>query len=237
MLCRRFCPHSALGNGQKHSCRSQPGCIPIHLRDRVRFKQILYKPLKQCSQVHPDGGQVTIDCVEQDDFISISVQIRSRHSREDQQVVFEEFRQIDGEGVHEGTGWLGHNETASRAAWRSISLESELARDLVSPSLFPQDQPTPMRLLRCPSTIKDKGTLPRASLADPAWLDQRRAARVGSSCGRVRGNRSLAKFAPTTVRPATYSSTKFIVMPSQACPLVYSPHPSIFDGIPRKTTC
>jgi PAS domain S-box-containing protein len=73
--------------------------------DRVRFKQILYNLLSNAVKFTPNGGQVTVDCVEDDDFISISVADTGIGIRaEDQQVVFEEFHQIDADAVHEGTG-------------------------------------------------------------------------------------------------------------------------------------
>jgi signal transduction histidine kinase len=73
--------------------------------DRVRFKQILYNLLSNAIKFTPKGGQINIDCIEQKDFICISVIDTGIGIRaEDQQVIFEEFRQIDGGGAHEGTG-------------------------------------------------------------------------------------------------------------------------------------
>ncbi len=98
--------------------------------DRVRFKQILYNLLSNAVKFTPNGGQVTIDCVEQDDFISISVADTGVGIRaEDQQVVFEEFRQIDGEGVHEGTGLgLAITKRLVEQHGGRISLESEFGK-------------------------------------------------------------------------------------------------------------
>ncbi|HEY1525340.1 MAG TPA: response regulator [Candidatus Angelobacter sp.] len=73
--------------------------------DRVRFKQILYNLLSNAVKFTPDGGQVVINYSEQDEHICISVADTGIGIRvEDQQVIFEEFRQIDGDGAHEGTG-------------------------------------------------------------------------------------------------------------------------------------
>lgn len=73
--------------------------------DRVRFKQILYNLLSNAIKFTPDGGRVAVDWLERDDFICVSVTdtgvgIR----REDQELIFEEFRQVEAEGAHEGTG-------------------------------------------------------------------------------------------------------------------------------------
>lgn len=73
--------------------------------DRVRFKQILYNLLSNAVKFTPDGGQVVINYSEQDEHICISVADTGIGIRvEDQQVIFEEFRQIEGDGAHEGTG-------------------------------------------------------------------------------------------------------------------------------------
>lgn len=98
--------------------------------DRVRFKQILYNLLSNAVKFTPNGGQVTINCVDQDDFISISVADTGIGIRaEDQQVVFEEFRQIDGDGAHEGTGLgLAITKRLVEQHGGRISLESEFGK-------------------------------------------------------------------------------------------------------------
>jgi PAS domain S-box-containing protein len=73
--------------------------------DRFRFKQILYNLLSNAVKFTPEGGHVAVDWFEKDDFICISVTdtgigIQS----EDQELIFEEFRQVEREGAHEGTG-------------------------------------------------------------------------------------------------------------------------------------
>jgi PAS domain S-box-containing protein len=75
--------------------------------DRIRFKQILYNLLSNALKFTPEGGKVAITCSSSANLVCISVTdtgvgIR----REDQQIIFEEFRQL-GEttrGVKEGTG-------------------------------------------------------------------------------------------------------------------------------------
>jgi PAS domain S-box-containing protein len=73
--------------------------------DRVRFKQILYNLLSNAVKFTPEGGQVSVHYAEQGELICISVADTGIGIRaEDQEVIFEEFRQIDGDGAHEGTG-------------------------------------------------------------------------------------------------------------------------------------
>jgi signal transduction histidine kinase/DNA-binding response OmpR family regulator len=75
--------------------------------DRVRFKQILYNLLSNAVKFTPKGGRITIACAENDDFVCISVTDTGIGIRaEDQAVVFEEFRQVEGakDSIQEGTG-------------------------------------------------------------------------------------------------------------------------------------
>ncbi len=75
--------------------------------DRVRFKQILYNLLSNAVKFTPKDGQITIDCAEAGDFVSLSVTDTGIGIRaEDQAVVFEEFRQVEGnaDAAKEGTG-------------------------------------------------------------------------------------------------------------------------------------
>ena len=81
-----------------------PVARPVYA-DRVRFKQILYNLLSNAVKFTPKGGEVSIHCAEEDGQICVSVTDTGIGVRpEDQQVIFEEFRQVDGEGAHEGTG-------------------------------------------------------------------------------------------------------------------------------------
>lgn len=75
--------------------------------DRVRFKQILYNLLSNAVKFTPAGGSITVDCFERDNFTCISVSDTGIGIRaEDQQSIFEEFRQVEGNGknAQEGTG-------------------------------------------------------------------------------------------------------------------------------------
>jgi PAS domain S-box-containing protein len=75
--------------------------------DRVRFKQILYNLLSNAVKFTPKGGQISIECVDDWDFVRVSVTDTGTGIRpEDQEVIFDEFRQGEGraDGIHEGTG-------------------------------------------------------------------------------------------------------------------------------------
>jgi PAS domain S-box-containing protein len=75
--------------------------------DRVRFKQILYNLLSNAVKFTPKGGRIEIDCFESVNQVCLSVTDTGIGIRpEDQQVVFEEFRQVEGsrDAVNEGTG-------------------------------------------------------------------------------------------------------------------------------------
>ena len=75
--------------------------------DRVRFKQILYNLLSNAVKFTPKEGRIDIDCLQMENFVGISVTDTGIGIRaEDQKVVFEEFRQVDGTTgtPSEGTG-------------------------------------------------------------------------------------------------------------------------------------
>jgi PAS domain S-box-containing protein len=98
--------------------------------DRVRFKQILYNLLSNAVKFTPEGGQVSVDCAEQGELICISVADTGIGIRaEDQEVIFEEFRQIDGDGAHEGTGLgLAITKRLVEQQGGNIWLESEVGK-------------------------------------------------------------------------------------------------------------
>jgi signal transduction histidine kinase/CheY-like chemotaxis protein len=75
--------------------------------DRVRFKQILYNLLSNAVKFTPKGGRIDIGCLQIENSVCISVTDTGIGIRaEDQGVVFEEFRQVEGliGGASEGTG-------------------------------------------------------------------------------------------------------------------------------------
>jgi PAS domain S-box-containing protein len=98
--------------------------------DRVRFKQILYNLLSNAVKFTPEGGHVSVQYAEQDELICISVADTGIGIRaEDQEVIFEEFRQVDGDGAHEGTGLgLAITKKLVEQQGGNIWLESEFGK-------------------------------------------------------------------------------------------------------------
>ncbi len=97
--------------------------------DRVRFKQILYNLLSNAVKFTPKAGRIDIDCSEEGDVVRISVTDTGIGIRaEDQAVVFEEFRQVEGntDTANEGTGLgLAITKRLVEQQGGKISLESE----------------------------------------------------------------------------------------------------------------
>jgi signal transduction histidine kinase/DNA-binding response OmpR family regulator len=100
--------------------------------DRVRFKQILYNLLSNAVKFTPNGGRVAIDCVDHWDFVRVSVTDSGIGIRpEDQKVIFDEFRQVEGsaDGAQEGTGLgLAITKRLVEQQGGQISVESELGK-------------------------------------------------------------------------------------------------------------
>jgi signal transduction histidine kinase/DNA-binding response OmpR family regulator len=100
--------------------------------DRVRFKQILYNLLSNAVKFTPKGGQISVECVDDCDFVRVSVTDTGIGIRpEDQKVVFEEFRQVDGNAsdTQQGTGLgLAITKRLVEQQGGQISLESELGK-------------------------------------------------------------------------------------------------------------
>ena len=105
--------------------------LPVHA-DRVRFKQILYNLLSNAVKFTPKDGQITIECVAKGNFLHISVSDTGIGIRaEDQQLVFEEFRQVEGtqNDSHQGTGLgLAITKRLVERQGGTISLVSELGK-------------------------------------------------------------------------------------------------------------
>jgi PAS domain S-box-containing protein len=100
--------------------------------DRVRFKQILYNLLSNAVKFTPKAGRITIDCREDGNSVCTSVADTGSGIRaEDQAVIFEEFRQVEGPAgtTQEGTG-LGLAITKRLVEQQGgiISIESEFGK-------------------------------------------------------------------------------------------------------------
>jgi PAS domain S-box-containing protein len=100
--------------------------------DRIRFKQILYNLLSNALKFTPEGGKVRVDCASQNAFVYFAVSDTGVGIRlEDQQVIFQEFRQV-GEttrGVKEGTGLgLAITKRLVEQQGGTINVESELGK-------------------------------------------------------------------------------------------------------------
>jgi|SRR5579862_130983 len=115
--------------------------------DRVRFKQILYNLLSNAVKFTPKDGHVAIDCREINNFISISVSDTGVGIRpEDQAMIFEEFRQVEG-NTQEGTGLgLAITKRLVEQQGGRISLESEFGKGSRFTFTLPQVSIAPSKI-------------------------------------------------------------------------------------------
>jgi signal transduction histidine kinase/DNA-binding response OmpR family regulator len=100
--------------------------------DRVRFKQILYNLLSNAVKFTPKDGRIDIECYETSGAVCVAVSDTGIGIRpEDQKLVFEEFRQVEGntDAASEGTGLgLAITKRLVEQQGGKISLESELGK-------------------------------------------------------------------------------------------------------------
>ncbi len=128
--------------------------------DRLRFKEILFNLLSNAIKFTPSGGRVWIESSLVDGSVCILVgDTGIGISPEDQQAIFESFRQASAttKGVREGTGsGPGHHQTPGGASWRkNLGGERAWAKAAASSSLCgsasPRKQPaTRSRWRRAP---------------------------------------------------------------------------------------
>jgi PAS domain S-box-containing protein len=114
--------------------------------DRVRFKQILYNLLSNAVKFTPKGGLIIIECADVSEFVHVSVTDTGIGIRaEDQKIVFEEFRQVEGSADHapEGTGLgLAITKRLVEQQGGQISVESEVGKGSRFTFTLPEAEPT-----------------------------------------------------------------------------------------------
>jgi PAS domain S-box-containing protein len=107
-------------------------CDPAVYADRIRFKQILYNLLSNAVKFTPKDGRVEVACRKDGNLISISVTDTGVGIRpEDHAMVFEEFRQVQGDtaAAQQGTGLgLAITKRLVEQQGGTIFLESEPGR-------------------------------------------------------------------------------------------------------------
>ena len=101
------------------------------LADRVRFKQILYNLLSNAVKFTPEQGTISVACRKTPELVEIAVSDSGIGIRpEDQNMVFEEFRQVENtSGNTSGTGLgLAITKRLVEQQGGTISLVSELGK-------------------------------------------------------------------------------------------------------------
>ena len=115
--------------------------------DRVRFKQVLYNLLSNAVKFTPKGGRISIECVDDWDFVRVSVSDTGTGIRpEDQEVIFDEFRQGEAraDGLHEGTGLgLAITRRLVEQQGGKITVESKLGEGSCFTFSLPAVEPRP----------------------------------------------------------------------------------------------
>ncbi len=111
--------------------RTVPAGASVHA-DRVRFKQILYNLLSNAVKFTPKDGTISIECREAGNQVSLSVADTGIGIRAgDQRIIFEEFRQLEGnsQAAQQGTGLgLAITKRLVEQQGGQISVQSELGK-------------------------------------------------------------------------------------------------------------
>jgi len=121
--------------------------------DRVRFKQVLFNLLSNAVKFTANGGKVEIEACELGNRAYLSVIDNGIGIRvEDQTLVFEEFRQVEGSpGAHEGTGLgLAITKRLVEQQGGTIALESEFGKGSKFTVSFPLGERSPLLEAKAP---------------------------------------------------------------------------------------
>ena len=147
--------------------------LPLYA-DRVRFKQILYNLLSNAVKFTPKDGRISIECIEDGEFICISVTDTGIGIRpEDQGIIFEEFRQVEGgkDDTHEGTGLgLAITKRLVEQQGGKISLASEPRKGSRFTFTLPAGGKTDKSAIQTASATAPKRAAPGEGLRKPLVL-------------------------------------------------------------------
>jgi signal transduction histidine kinase/DNA-binding response OmpR family regulator len=126
---------------RKHITISSRGKVERLIADRGRVRQVLYNLLSNAIKFTPDGGSITVEAVAVDEVVRLSVSdTGSGIAPEDQELIFEEFRQVGGMGERQaGTGLgLALARRLVEAHGGQVELESTLGEGSRFTVTFPQ---------------------------------------------------------------------------------------------------
>jgi PAS domain S-box-containing protein len=122
--------------------------------DRVRFKQVLYNLLSNAVKFTPKDGSISIECHQAGSQVELSVTDSGIGIRpEDQRMIFEEFRQVEGDSksAQQGTGLgLAITKRLVEQQGGKISVESELGKGSRFTFTLPAGAGTSVALPRLP---------------------------------------------------------------------------------------
>jgi signal transduction histidine kinase/CheY-like chemotaxis protein len=126
---------------RKHITISSRSEVDRLLADRGRVRQVLYNLLSNAIKFTPDGGTITVEAIAVGDVVRLSVSdTGSGIAPEDQELIFEEFRQVGGMGERQaGTGLgLALARRLVEAHGGQVELESALGEGSRFTVTFPQ---------------------------------------------------------------------------------------------------